>query len=240
MTTNEKLESDPPTTRLSRLAIVENSYRLGMGLLLAKILQLAGDPSLQTRVVDANNLAQELADFKPQVVVLDVDSLRHSAALQIALDIREQDPDLIIVFISETVNPVMVKEGMLSPLWSHAYWVNQPSRLPALVYPEILRAFEGKKNVSDEILAAAVLETKHLGLLSPQQHRVMRLVSMGASNAKIARDCHLTVKAVERTIAAASKIMDVEPSSPDTNHRINASNMYRRIMLFADPQNFNE
>jgi len=239
MSNKRKLASNPSATKLSRLAIVENSFRLGTGLLLAKILQLAGDPSLKTKVVDPHNLAQEFNEFQPQVVVLDVDSLRHTSALQIALDIREQDPDRVIVFMSEASNPILVKEGMLSPLWSNAYWVNQPSRFPALVYPEILRAFEGKMQVSHEVLTAAMVETKHLGLLSPQQHRVMRLVSLGASNAKIARDCRLTVKAVERTIAAASKILGVEPSSPDNNHRVNASNMYRRVMLFAEPSEGN-
>ncbi|MBC7463792.1 MAG: response regulator transcription factor [Actinobacteria bacterium] len=234
MTSKKKPIMNPQVTTLSRLLVVENNFRLGMGLLLAKILQLAGDPSLQARVIDAKDLAQELSDFKPEVVVLDIDSLRHSAALQIALDILDQNPDQIIVLMSEGANPIMVKEGMLSALWSNAYWLNQPSRYPELVYPEILRAFNGKKQLSTEILEAAVLESKHLGLLSPQQHRVMRLVSLGASNAKIARDCRLTVKAVERTIAAASKSMDVEPSSPDTNHRVNAANMYGRLMHFAD------
>ena len=205
-----------------------------MGLLLAKILQIAGDPSLKTKVIDSSDVEHQLIEFKPEIVVLDIDSLRHSAALQTALLIRKQDPGQIIVFMSGEANPVLVKEGMLSALWSSAYWLNEPSRHPALVYPEILRAFNGKKQLSSEVLESAVTETKHLGLLSPQQHRVMRLVSNGASNAKIAIECRLTVKAVERTIAAASKILAVEASSPETNHRVNAANKYRRSMLFAD------
>jgi DNA-binding NarL/FixJ family response regulator len=234
VSSKKKLTSKPKAPSLQRLLVVENSFRLGMGLLLAKILQLAGDPSLKTRVTDADGLATELTEFKPEVVVIDIDSLRHASALQVALDIRELIPDQIIVFMSESVNPVLVKEGMLSALWSNAYWLNQPSRYPALVYPEILRAFNGKKQLSSEVLEAAVAESKNLGLLSPQQHRVMRLVSAGASNSKIATECRLTIKAVERTIAAASKLLDVEPSSPDTNHRVNAANKYRRSMLFAD------
>ena len=234
MSSKKKLIGKPQSRGLQRLLVVENTFRLGMGLLLAKILQIAGDPSLKTKVIDPEEIEKELEAFKPEVVVLDIDSLRHAAALQIALDIRAQNPDQIIVFMSEGANPILVKEGMLSALWSNAYWLNQPSRYPALVYPEILRAFNGKKQLSTEVLEAAVAETKHLGLLSPQQHRVMRLVSNGASNSKIAAECRLTVKAVERTIAAASKLLDVEPSSVDTNHRVNAANKYRRSMLFAD------
>ena len=222
------------TRSLKRVLIVENTFRLGMGLLLAKILQIAGEASLVTRVVDAADVVREMDSFDPDVVVLDVDSLRHTGALQLALDIRNKYPEKVLVFMSEGVNPILVKEGMLSALWSNAYWLNQPSRYPALVFPEILRALNGKKQLNTEVLEAAVNETKNLGLLSPQQHRVMRLVAMGASNAKIALDCRLTVKAVERTIAAASKLMEVETSSPDTNHRVNAANKYRMTMLFAD------
>lgn len=234
MNTKKKLTGKPQTPKPSRLLIVENTFRLGMGLLLAKILQIAGDSSLTTKVIDSSDVERELRDFNPEVVVLDVDSLRHATALQVALSIRQQDQLRIIVFMSGGANPILVKEGLLSALWSNAYWLNEPSRYPALVYPEILRAFNGKKQMSTEVLEAAVTETKHLGLLSPQQHRVMRLVSNGASNAKIAIDCRLTVKAVERTIAAASKILGVEASSSETNHRVNASNKYRRSMLFAD------
>lgn len=234
MNSKKKLTGKPQSPKLSRLLIVENTFRLGMGLLLAKILQIAGDSSLTTKVIDSSDVERELTHFKPEVVVLDVDSLRHATALQIALNIRQQDQMQIIVFMSGGANPILVKEGMLSVLWSNAYWLNEPSRYPALVYPEILRAFNGKKQLSTEVLEAAVTETKHLGLLSPQQHRVMRLVSNGSSNAKIAIDCRLTVKAVERTIAAASKILGVEASSPETNHRVNAANKYRRSMLFAD------
>lgn len=234
MSAKKKLIGKPQSPKLSRILVVENTFRLGMGLLLAKILQIAGDSSLTTRVVDTANVERELVEFKPEVVVLDIDSLQHATALQTALDIRQHNSKQIIVFMSGSANSVLVKEGMLSALWSDAYWLNEPSRYPAMVYPEILRAFNGKKQLSNEVLEAAVTEAKHLGLLSPQQHRVMRLVSIGASNAKIATECRLTVKAVERTIAAASKMLDVEPSSPETNHRVNAANKYRRSMLFAN------
>lgn len=217
-----------------RILVVENTFRLGMGLLLAKILQIAGDSALKTRVVDAEEVAVETKNFKPDVVVLDIDSLRHAGALNVALEIRNSFPEIVIVFMSEGANPILIKEGILAALWSNAYWLNQPSRYPALVYPEILRAFNGKKQLNPQVLEAAANETKHLGLLSPQQHRVMRLVATGASNSKISKECRLTIKAVERTIASASKLLEVEASSVDTNHRVNAANKYRQSMLFAD------
>ena len=132
------------------------------------------------------------------------DSLRHSNALGVAISVREQYPHQVIVFSSDRANPVLVREGMVAALWSRAYWLNQPTKHHAYVLPEIPWAFHGKKPLNSRVLEHAASQTSHAGSLTPQPHRVMRLVSLGASNAKIARDCKMTPKAVERTIATAS------------------------------------
>ena len=44
----------------------------------------------------------------------------------------------------------------------------------------------------------------------------------------------MTTKAVEQTISTASKLLEVEVSSPNTNHRVLAAMIYRRAVLFAD------
>lgn len=189
---------------------------------------------LDSLVVDTDEVAESLSKYKPDVVILDVDSLRHSNALDVAISVREQYPHQVIVFSSDKANPVLVKEGMVAALWSRAYWLNQPTKHHAHVLLEIRWAFHGKKPLNSKVLEHAADETSHVGRLTPQQHRVMRLMALGASNAKIARDCNMTPKAVERTIAAASKLLEVEPSSPETNHRVKAAMVYRRAVLFAD------
>ena len=219
---------------LERILIVENSFRPGVGLLIAKLFRGEQNSKLDSLVIDTDEVATSMARFKPDVVILDVDSLRHSNALDVAIGIREHNPDQVIMFSSDRSNPVLVKEGIVAALWSRAYWLNQPSKNPDLVLPEILRAFNGNKHLNPQVLESAASETSHLGRLSPQQHRVMRLMALGASNAKIGRECKMTTKAVERTIATASKLLEVEPSSPDTNHRVTAAMTYRRVVLFAD------
>ena len=219
---------------LERILIVENSFRPGVGLLISKLLRGEQNSKLDSLVIDTDEVATSMARFKPDVVILDVDSLRHSNALDVAIGIREHNPDQVIMFSSDRSNPVLVKEGIVAALWSRAYWLNQPSKNPDLVLPEILRAFNGNKHLNPQVLESAASETSHLGRLSPQQHRVMRLMALGASNAKIGRECKMTTKAVERTIATASKLLEVEPSSPDTNHRVTAAMTYRRVVLFAD------
>lgn len=219
---------------LERILIVENSFRPGIGLQMNKLFRSENDANLHSLVIDADEVAATMSSYRPDVVILDADSLRHFNALDVAIKIREHHPDQVIMFSSNRAIPVLVKEGIIAALWSRAYWLNQPSKNSNLVLPEIERAFGGNKPLNPAVLESAASETSHMGRLSPQQHRVMRLMAFGASNAKIGTECKMTTKAVERTISAASKLLEVPASSPDTNHRVMAATAYRRAVLFAD------
>jgi DNA-binding NarL/FixJ family response regulator len=219
---------------IERILIIENSFRPGAGLFIAKLVRSVPDQHQETLVIDADEVCATMTAYDPDVVILDVDSLRHARALDLAIEIRAQNPAQVIMFCSERANPTLVKEGIVAALWSRAYWLNQPSKHPRLVLPEIQRAFSGKKSLNSQVLESAASETSHVGRLSPQQHRVMRLMAMGASNLKIGRECKMTTKAVERTISAASKLLQVAASTPDTNHRVLAAMAYRRSVLFAE------
>lgn len=232
---NEIGQPDDDAKALERILIVENSFRAGIALGIARIFRNEEFPNVNTVIIDSDELLASLASFNPDVVIIDVDSLRHLVAINIASDIRARNPSQIIIFASDHPNPVLVKEGMIAAVWSRAYWLNEPSKSPGVVLSEIKRAFKEGKSLNPEVLEAAFSESRHLGLLSPQQHRVMRLMSSGYSNSKIASECGMTVKAVERTIAAASRLLEVAPLSKDTNHRVNAALNYRQSMHFADP-----
>ena len=219
---------------LARILIVENSFRPGVGLLIAKLFRDESNSKLESMIIDADEVSASMLSYQPDVVILDVDSLRYANALDVAIGIRQSNAEQVIMFSSERANPVLVKEGIIAALWSRAYWLNQPGKNPDLVLPEIRRAFSGNKQLNPHVLESAATETSHIGRLSPRQHRVMRLMALGASNDRIARECKMTTKAVERTISAASKLLEVEPSSPDSNHRVMAAMAYRRLVLFAD------
>ena len=223
---------------IERISIVENMFRPGIGLFVETILRSSTSPLIETLVVDADDILGHIDNFHPDVIILDYDSLFFSDALSIAIAIRERDDNQLIIFISEIVNPVLVNEGMVAPLWTRAYWITQPSRNPAMILPEITRAFNGTHRFKSPVLQSAIKDATQFGLLSPQQHRVMRLLAMGGSNSAIAQECKLTIKAVERTIATASKLLDVDAASEDTNHRVKAAIRYVKLMLFADSTGF--
>jgi len=220
---------------LNKIILIENSYHPKNSEFIAKLVQTRA-VQIELRTIDSEQVEAAIKEFDPELILIDVDSMRHRDALDLAHQIRSWEPETAIIFLSERINPVYVKEGMIAAIWSRAYWLNQPSRKPEMVIPEILRAFKGQKQLNPEVLESAHREASHIGLLSPQQHRVMQAMSRGASNAKIAEDCHLTQKAVERTIYAASKLLGVPTGSADVNPRVMASNLYRSSMLFHDPR----
>ncbi|MEI6216390.1 MAG: LuxR C-terminal-related transcriptional regulator [Actinomycetes bacterium] len=227
-------EEESVITDLTRLTIFENSFHPGMGFFISKGFSEDTNSSLETKVVDFANAIPHVAEFKPDVVIFDMDSMRKIDALNTALEIRKLFPDQFIIFMAESANPILVREGLISALWYRAFWLNEPTRNPSIVLSEILRAYNGLQQIHPSFLEATVSETAYYGRLSPQQHRVMRLMAMGGSNHEIASECKISEKAVERTISAASKLLDVEPSSPATNHRVNAANKYLRAVFYSD------
>jgi DNA-binding NarL/FixJ family response regulator len=219
---------------LERVSIVANLFRPGVGFFVEKIIKSSSYPVVDTVVIDSDEIASSMQNFRPNAVIVDVDSLLYADSLSIAIAIREIDSEQVIIFMSERTNPILVNEGMVAALWNRAYWINQPSRNPAMVVPEIVRAFNSPQRAKTSMLKNAIKDSTQFGLLSPQQHRVMRLMAMGGSNSAIAQECNLTVKAVERTIASASKLLEVDSASEDTNHRVKAAMRYATLMLFAD------
>lgn len=220
---------------LDRVLLIENSYHPKNSEFISKLFETRAS-QIEFRVIDAEIFHQAISEFSPEVILIDVDSMRHRDALELAYEFQTLVPNTTVIFLSDRVNPIYVKEGMSSAIWSRAHWLNQPSRNPEIVIPAILRALKGQKQLNPEVLESANRQTGHIGLLTPQQHRVMQAMSRGASNSKIAQECHLTPKAVERTIAAACKLLGVSSSSVDINPRVTASNLYRSSMDFHDPR----
>jgi len=222
------------THSLKKIVIIENSFHPGMGLFIARGFSEESNGTLDTQVLDSDTALEKICEFQPDVAILDLDSMRKVDALTIALDIRKSLPDQVIIFMAGKANPIFVREGMLSALWDRAYWLNEPSRSPAIVLSEILRAYNGLQQIRPSFLEAAITETNFAGLLSPHQHRVMRLMALGGSNSEIAKECNVSEKAVERTVSAASKLLEVIPASSATNHRVNAANKYLKALFYSE------
>lgn len=217
---------------LKKILILENQFRAGMGSFIAKGFETAPGFEVSAMVVATDNYLEKATKFEADLILIDMDSLRRTDALVSALELRKTFPTIPVVFMSERENPVLTKEGLVAALFSNCYWLNKPTRSPQLVLAELEAAYHGKAQLDSSLLEEALTEANYQGLLSPQQHRVMRLMAAGMSNAAIGKACGISAKAVERTIAAASSLLDVEPASELTNRRVTAAMKYLRAMSF--------
>lgn len=220
------------TTMLQKILILENQFRAGMGAFIAKGFEESGDYSIKAEVVSTDNFLEKAEKFGPDLILIDMDSLRRTDALSSALELRQNFEDVPVIFMSERDNPTLTKEGLVAALYNNCYWLNKPCRSPKIVLAELESAYKGKAQLDSSLLEQALTESNYQGLLSPQQHRVMRLMSAGLSNAAIGRECGISAKAVERTIASASNLLDVEPASELSNRRVTAAMKYLRAMSF--------
>jgi len=217
---------------LNKILILENQFRAGMGTFIAKGFEDSHDFEVKAVVVSTDNYIESAEKFGPDLILIDMDSLRRTDALSSALALRKTFEKVPVIFMSERDNPVLTKEGLVAALFHNCYWLNKPCRSPKIVLTELESVYKGRAQLDSSLLEEALTESNYQGLLSPQQHRVMRLMASGMSNAAIGRECGISAKAVERTIAAASTLLDVEPASELTNRRVTAAMKYLRAMSF--------
>ena len=219
---------------VERVSICENSFHPGNGETVKNGLESHTNGKIETKVHDFTEAVDVLTTFMPDLVILDLDSLRRIDALNTALELRKSDENLPIIFMTDQPSIAFVRDGLISPLWHRAFWLEKPTRQPEFVLDEILDVFNGAEQLSSDFIEECIEQAEFVNRLTPQQHRVMRLMSLGASNLEIANECRTTEKAVERTISIASKLLNVEPASRKTNHRVSAANKYLRALFYTD------
>jgi DNA-binding NarL/FixJ family response regulator len=218
-----------------RLVIIENGYHPSTaGSVVALTFAARSISSLKVIVLDHEKMLEHRLDFANSVVIFDLDSMHKLDALNLALQIRKSNRKCIIVFMSANSKPVIVREGMIAALEENAFWLKEPARNGQNALSEIIRVVSGDFTEEFIFIESIISETSYLGLLSPHQHRVMRLMSVGLSNSEIAKSCKITAKAAERTISKSSKLIGVPASSSANNHRVLSANKYLFLLFNID------
>jgi DNA-binding NarL/FixJ family response regulator len=228
----------PSLSPIDRLVIIENGYHPSTeGSVVALSFAARSHSNLKVVVLDHEKVLEQGLDFANSVLILDLDSMHKLDALNLALQIRKSKRKYIIMFMSANPIPVIVREGMLAALEEKAFWLKKPAHNGQNALKEIIRVAAGDV-IDDFIFIETIIsENSYLGLLSPHQHRVMRLMSVGQSNSEIAKSCKITSKAAERTISKASKLIGVPVSSSANNHRVLAANKYLFLLFNVDSWN---
>lgn len=178
---------------------------------------------VSARIVDLDDAARAVQIFNPDIVLLDLTSIKRKIAFGLAEQLRNISPMLKLVYSAETPPPLLGGNMRVTALSGYSFWINN-SLIEKNDIESLMLTF-GKVITGDidmpQILQAEFLSSEDfLSNLTPQQKLTIQLLASGFSNKEIARLADLKVKTVERNIARATQVLGVQGSDHENNKRI--------------------
>lgn len=200
-----------------RLLVVEDEPLFAE--LLAKSL-LENNFDVKT-VSDAARARRALADFDPDIALLDISLGDGPSGIHLAHIIHETRPDIAILILTKHDNArTATEEGLEIPPgvgFIRKHMVNNTSHL----LEAIEKVLSDRPNeVRDEELTLSPIER-----LNPQALKVLALLSKGYNNSEIALRMNLSVKSIERWIESIYKELNIKLDK-SINPRVEAARQY--------------
>ena len=152
---------------LSKVLIIEHASRQGTGEALCTAINAQKEFAVTARRTSPEDAHAALKLFSPQVVLVDMDSIRRSDGLTLGQEIRDHDNAMKIVFMSDRANPSFAKEALLSSISGWSYWLNKPSSSVKNVLKALDDAISGDLPMDASVLDEFLTEDNFKGLLSP-------------------------------------------------------------------------
>lgn len=155
-------------------------------------------------------------EFAPQAALLDLHLGSGPSGLDLARQLRRQDPKIGLVFLTSFSSPRLLTSNAELP--KGARYLTKSS----VQSPELLI-----RNLKDSILSLtdeASFDSK-LAKLTDLQIETLRLVAAGYSNSEIAKRRFVTEQTVEKTITRASRVLGLG-TSPDRNQRVRIAQLF--------------
>lgn len=194
--------------------------------LLAEVITGAGFEVCECE--SAREASRVFDEFDPDVLVVDIQLQQPPNGAQLAQALHARAPHLGIVVVSQYPSPVAARATTVLP--SGAAFVHKGDEESSKV---VLRAIESV--LSDDL--APIVRTANAGggpiaRCSAAQIDLLRLIALGYSNERIARERGTGVRAVEQLIHRTYARLGVESDS-DANARVQAVRAY--VTAFGMP-----
>ncbi|TDB82388.1 response regulator transcription factor [Micromonospora sp. KC721] len=186
-----------------------------------------------TAVGDADALVAAVREHRPDVVVTDVrmPPTFTDEGLQAALRLRQDDPMLPILVVSQYVEQTYAAELLESarPGTAGIGYLLKDRIGEAVEFIEAIdRVAEGHTVVDTEVVRQMLRRRRDpLTRLTPREREVLSLVAEGRSNAAIARALFITETAVAKHIGSVLIKLDLHPDEDD-HRRVRAVLAYLR------------
>ena len=217
-------------SRSVRLVVAEDSYLVREAL--AEVLSRAGNVEVVGTCGDFDSLVNTVSVEAPDAVLTDIrmPPTRTDEGIQVARSLRETNPRIGVVVLSQFVDPGYVMRLLEGGASGRAYLLKQRMADREQLLSAIAAVVSGESlvdpDVVDVLVQARAREAESpLGRLTAPERDVLAEIAQGKSNAAIAASLLLTKRAVERHVNAIFTKLELG-NAEDVSRRVKAALMF--------------
>ena len=188
-----------------RLVIAEDHYLVREGV--RRLLESQPDIEVAAACGDLDALLAAVKEEKPDVVVTDIRMPPSNVdeGIRAAEQLRETDPDVGVVVLSQYANPAYALALLESGSARRSYLLKERVQDVEHLVSAIRAVAEGGSVIDPKVVDALVADNargdeSRLNELTPREHDVLREMAMGKSNAAIGESLFLAERSVEKVI----------------------------------------
>ena len=208
------------TARSLRVVVADDNALLREGI--ASLLEEAGH-QVVGRAASAEDLLLEVRSYTPDVAIVDVRMPPGNAddGLVAAAEIRRSHPSVAVLVLSQHLEPTYMLDLVGEDASGVGYLLKDRVRDVPEFVAAIERVAEGGTAFDPEVVKSLVGGHRRsvLDELSDRERTVLSLIAEGRSNRAIAKELHLSSRAVERHVQAIFQKLRL-PDSEDDNRRV--------------------
>jgi DNA-binding NarL/FixJ family response regulator len=213
-----------------RVVIAEDAFLAREAI--EQVLAQAEDVEVVGVCEDGISLLAAIEEQHPQAVVTDIrmPPTGTDEGIRVARALRETDPDIGVVVLSQFVEPNYALALLESGSSGRAYLLKERVHAGAQLVQAIRAVVDGESVIDPKVVEALVdartrHENSHLSELTPREMEVLAEIAKGKSNAAIADDLFLTKRAVEKHINSIFMKLEL-PDAHDVSRRVKAALLY--------------
>jgi DNA-binding NarL/FixJ family response regulator len=220
MTSGDVTPADDKTSEPLRVVIAEDDALLREGI--ASLLRDVGHQVVGT-AADASTLMLKIRSYVPDVAIVDLRMPPGDvdAGLVVASEIRRSHPTVSVLVLSQHLEPAYMLELVGDNASGVGYLLKERVRHVADFIQSIERVAAGGTAFDPAVVSSLVRARRGsvLDELSDRERAVLSLIAEGRSNRAIARQLHLSPRAIERHVQTIFQTLRL-PDSEDNNRRV--------------------
>jgi len=180
---------------------------------------------------DATTARQRVAEFDPDLVILDVNLGKGPTGLQLGYVLARLHPDLALMYLTRYPTAVIADRGMAEHARHHTVLSKDDVHDVDVLLAGVEDALRGRHTTE----ALDVAPDEQMSTLTRTQWQVLGLVADGLTNSAIAERRNTSERAVEKQLRQIYEILGLQ-SGREVNARVLAALRYRNSMGETQPQ----